>query len=135
MSNICVHAIPDATQPIAIVCPHEGHLRAALPDVDPRTSLGDLCADPKVKALVLKECNAAGKRSGFKSIEFLQSVVLTADEWTTESGLVTAAQKIQRKKIAQKYDAEISVRFFLDLVVSRLSSSLRMHARRLITTD
>ena len=122
MSNICVHAIPDATQPIAIVCPHEGHLRAALPDVDPRTSLGDLCADPKVKALVLKECNAAGKRSGFKSIEFLQSVVLTADEWTTESGLVTAAQKIQRKKIAQKYDAEISVRsFFL------ISSSCRVY--------
>ena len=135
MSNICVHAIPDATQPIAIVCPHEGHLRAALPDVDPCTSLVDLCADPKVKALVLKEYKAAGKRSGFKSIEFLQAVVLTADEWTTESGLVTAAKKIQRKKIAQKYDAEISVRFFfLDfVVVSRLSSSLR--ARRIITTD
>jgi long-subunit acyl-CoA synthetase (AMP-forming) len=113
VSNICVHAIPDATQPIAIIFPHEVNLRAALPDEDPRTSLADLCADPKVKALVLKECNASGKRSGFKSIEMLQDVVLTADEWTPESGLVTAAQKLQRKKIAQRYDAEILVRFFV----------------------
>ena len=115
MLNICVHATPDATQPIAIIFPHEGHLRAALPDEDPRTSLGDLCANPKVKALVLKECNATGKKSGFKGIEMLQAVVLTADEWTPESGLVTAAQKLQRKKIAQRYDAEISVRFFLSI--------------------
>jgi long-chain acyl-CoA synthetase len=92
--DICVHAIPDATRPIAIVFPYEGHLRVALPDVGPHTSLGTLSADPKVKALVLKVCNALGKRSEFKSIEFLQAVVLTADEWTPESGMVTAAQKI-----------------------------------------
>ena len=61
---------------------------------------------------MLKECNATGKKSGFKGIEMLQAVVLTADEWTPESGLVTAAQKLQRKKIAQKYEAQISVRFF-----------------------
>ena len=55
MLNIYVHAIPDAMQPIAIISPHKGHLRAALSDVDPRSSLGDLCADPKV-ALMPKEC-------------------------------------------------------------------------------
>jgi long-chain acyl-CoA synthetase len=91
------------------------HLRAALPGEDSRTSLADLCAKPTVKALVLKECNATGKKSGFKSIEMLQAVVLTADEWTPESGLVTAAQKLQRKKIAQRYDAEVLVRFFLSI--------------------
>ena len=118
MSNICVHATPDATQPIAIIYPHEVHLRAALPDEDPRTSLGDLCANPKVNALVLKECNAVGKKSGFKGIEMLQAVVLTADEWTPESGLVTAAQKLQRKKIAQRYDAEISVRLIFSSLIA-----------------
>ena len=115
VSNLCVHATPDATQPIAIIVPHEGHLRAALPEEDPHISLADLCAKPKVKALVLKECNAAGKKSGFKGIEMLQGVVLTTDEWTPESGLVTAAQKIQRRKVAQRYDAEIKVRGFFPL--------------------
>jgi long-chain acyl-CoA synthetase len=117
VSHLCVHATPDATQPIAIIVPHEVHLRAALPDEDPQISLADLCAKPKVKALVLKECNAAGKKSGFKGVEMLQGVVLTVDEWTPESGLVTAAQKIQRKKIAQRYDDQIKVRFSLPLLV------------------
>ena|SRR5258708_5598897 len=106
------YAVPDATQPIAIIYPHEVHLRASLPDEDPHTSLAELCTYSKVEALVLKECNATGKKSGFKSMELLQAIVLTADEWTPESGLVTAAQKLQRKKITQRYDAEISVRYY-----------------------
>ena len=115
VSNLCVHATPDATQPIAIIVPHEGHLRAALSDdQDAQTApLADLCRKPKVRALILKECNAVGKKGGFKSIEMLQAVVLTAHEWTPESGLVTAAQKIQRRKVAQAFDAEIKVRFWL----------------------
>ena len=49
--------------------------------------------------------------------------MLTADEWTPESGLVNAAQKkLQRnlKKIAQKYDFEILVRFCSSHIVSAL---------------
>ena len=111
VGNLCVHATPDATQPIAIIVPHEAHLRAALPaDEDPHAPLATLCASAKVKALVLRECNAAGKKSAFKSMEMLQAVILTSEEWTPENGLVTAAQKIQRKKIAQAFDAEIKVR-------------------------
>ena len=34
--------------------------------------------------LVLKERNAAGKRSGFKSIGLILAVILAADEWAPE---------------------------------------------------
>ena len=120
VSNICVHATADATQPIAIIVPHEGHLRASLPDEDPHAPLATLCANAKVNSLVLRECNAAGKKSGFKGIEMLQAVVLTADEWTPESGLVTAAQKVQRKKVAERFDADIKVRLRACVRVQRL---------------
>lgn len=133
VSNLCVHATPEATQPIAIAVPHEGHLRAVLPEEDAHISLADLCARPKVKALVLKECNAAGKKSGFKGMEMLQAVVLTTDEWTPESGLVTAAQKIQRKKIAQKYAAEIKVRRCF--VGFRISKTFRSPLYRRLTAE
>jgi long-chain acyl-CoA synthetase len=62
-----------------------------------------------VVEMVLKECNAVGKKNGFKSMELLQGVILTPDEWTPESGLVTAAQKIQRSKVAKKFEVEIKV--------------------------
>ncbi|KAI0041666.1 acetyl-CoA synthetase-like protein [Auriscalpium vulgare] len=116
VSNICVHATPDAKQPIAVIFPHDHHLRLGLrgldghqePDgVDANADLATLCRDPRVQEFVLKDCNAGGKRSGFKSMEMLQAVILTHEEWTPESGLVTAAQKVQRKKIAEKFDKEI----------------------------
>ncbi|KAF8584406.1 acetyl-CoA synthetase-like protein [Ramaria rubella] len=105
VANICVHANSDARQPIAVIIPHESNLRHALNGTS--TDLAGLCKDPEVQALILRECNAAGKKSGFKSIEILQAVVLTADEWTPHSGLVTPAQKLQRRNIEQRYSAEI----------------------------
>ncbi|KAF9491115.1 long-chain-fatty-acid-CoA-ligase [Pleurotus eryngii] len=128
VANICVHATPDAKQPIAIIFPHEVNLRHALAStspapsmsslssksgkgtnnqVDPNAELAVLCHDSRVRELMLKECNAKGKKSGFKPMETLQAVILTAEEWTPESGLVTAAQKIQRSKIAKKFDHDI----------------------------
>ena len=117
VGNICVHVVPDANQPMALIFPHEANLRHYLATTPPPGLTGDakdtdlhaLCANKAVVGAVLKECNAIAKREGFKSIEILQTVVLTPDEWTPESGLVTAAQKLQRKVITSKYKAEIEV--------------------------
>lgn len=115
MANICVYADAEAKQPIGIIIPHEINLRHALEAksvaVESTTHLSDLCANKAVQDLVLKECNAIGKKNGFKPMEILEAVILTADEWTPESGLVTAAQKVQRSKVAKKFEKEIKVRF------------------------
>lgn len=114
VANICVHASSTAQQPMAIIIPHEAHLRNVLAGkgIDSTGELADLCKKDEVNALILKECNAVGKKNGFKQPELLQSVVLTPEEWTPESGLVTAAQKIQRSKIAATFREEIKVRPF-----------------------
>ncbi|KAF8154265.1 long-chain-fatty-acid-CoA-ligase [Crassisporium funariophilum] len=110
VGNLCVHATQDATNPMAIIIPHEVHLRHFLEGkgFDTSPSLADLCKDPRVQEVMLKECNAVGKKNGFKPMELLQAVVLTPDEWTPESGLLTAAQKIQRAKIAKVFRDEIN---------------------------
>lgn len=113
-----MHATQEAKQPIAIVIPHEQHLRSYLNSkgIDSSHELSDLCDDPKIQAIVLKECNAIGKKNGFKPAELLQAVILTPTEWTPENGFVTAAQKIQRAKIAKKFEKEIKVSFTLLLI-------------------
>ncbi|KAJ7047989.1 long-chain-fatty-acid-CoA-ligase [Mycena amicta] len=91
VANICVHASQDAKAPIAMVYPHEHNLRAALRnanDIDHSQGLTELCADPRVSAVVLKECNSVGKKNGFKQMETLTAVILTAEEWTPERGLL-----------------------------------------------
>ena len=117
VANICVHATPQAKQPMAIIIPNEVHLRHVLEakGIKSDAALDVLCHDPAVQDVVFKECNATGKKGGFKGQELLQAVVLTPDEWTPESGLVTAAQKIQRSKIAKTFKKEIDVRFIFPL--------------------
>jgi long-chain acyl-CoA synthetase len=97
---------------MAIIIPHEAHLRNTLASkaLDSTSSLADLCLNPAVQEVLLKDANAVGKKNGFKANELLQAVVLTPDEWTPETGLVTAAQKIQRAKIAKTFRAQIDVR-------------------------
>jgi len=112
VSNICVHASAEAKQPIAIIIPHEVHLRhmltqRALAGVDATAPLKDLCQGKAVQELVLKECNACGKKNNFRPMEMLEAVILTPDEWTPESGLVTAAQKVQRSRVAKYFEDEI----------------------------
>ncbi|GJJ11355.1 hypothetical protein Clacol_005587 [Clathrus columnatus] len=114
VANICVHAHSEAKQPIAIIYPNEAHLRQTLDSSERYAgltdkSLAELCGDSEISSLVLKECLAIAKKSGFKPIELLQGVILVADEWTPQSGLVTAAQKLQRKKIEEKYKEQINV--------------------------
>ena len=97
---------------MAIIIPNEVHLRHVLQakGIKSDTTFAALCHDPVVHDVVLKECNSIGKKNGFKAQELLQAVVLTPDEWTPENGLVTAAQKIQRAKIAKTFRDEIKVR-------------------------
>ena len=102
---------------MAIIIPHGEHLRHALegkPGLDAHAPLAELCRNRAVADLVLKECNAVGKKNGFKPMELLQAVVLTPDEWTPESGLVTAAQKVQRKKVAEAFEKEIKAVYKID---------------------
>jgi len=110
--NICVYGNENASRPMAIIIPHEAQLRQVLqaqaPEgVNPSASLEELCHNDGVRKLVLDSCNAAGKKSGFKPLEMLETVVLTPEEWTPESGLVTAAQKLQRKKILETFKDEV----------------------------
>jgi long-chain acyl-CoA synthetase len=118
VGNICVYATQHANHAIAIVIPHEPNLRHALsslssssssPSISPDADLATLCENKKVKDLVTKECNSVGKKNGFKPMELLANVVLTAEEWTPENGLVTAAQKINRSAIARHYKEQITV--------------------------
>ncbi|KAG2145440.1 uncharacterized protein EDB93DRAFT_1241111 [Suillus bovinus] len=115
VANICVYADAEAKQPIAIIIPHEVNLRQALEaksiPADASAPLSDLCTNKVVQDLMLKECNGIGKKNSFKPMEILEAVVLTAEEWTPESGLVTAAQKVQRSKVAKKFEKEIKAAY------------------------
>lgn len=112
IAMICVYASQDADQPIAIAVPHESNLRAALTSapiagVDPKAPLTQLCGNEEVRKLVAKACNDAGRKNKFKAAELLRGVVLAPEEWTPESGILTAAMKVNRAVVSKRWREEI----------------------------
>ncbi|KAL8278789.1 hypothetical protein RQP46_008858 [Phenoliferia psychrophenolica] len=108
ISNICIYADSQANKAMAIIFPHEGNLKS-LASLAPEShgDLALLCKNQAVRDAVLKELNLVGKKAGLKPLETMQTVVLTPEEWTPQNGLMTAAQKLQRKAIEKKYKPEI----------------------------
>ncbi|GAA6033437.1 hypothetical protein JCM8097_001393, partial [Rhodosporidiobolus ruineniae] len=119
ITNIMVHADPNANRPMAIVVPHEPNLRALLkqrgaelgvPDVD-KADWVDVCRNDKVRKAVLDDLNAVGKKAGLKPLEQLQTVLISPEEWTPQNGYLTAAQKLQRKIITKHFEQDIKANY------------------------
>ncbi|ODO08424.1 long-chain acyl-CoA synthetase [Cryptococcus wingfieldii CBS 7118] len=109
VANGAVIANGEHNKPAMVVVGHPQNL----PAFAKKNGLGDsedlehLCTDEKVVEAALKELNAVGKKAGLKGMELLEAIVLVADEWTPESGFLTAAQKLQRKTIDKHYEDRI----------------------------
>jgi long-chain acyl-CoA synthetase len=98
--------------------PHEKNLRHALqssgnPSLAQKSTedLKDLCKEEEVRKFILKACNDLARKNKFKQAEMFTTVILSAEEWTPESGLVTAAQKVNRGAVSKKFKEEIKVGF------------------------
>ncbi|KAI8096555.1 uncharacterized protein BX664DRAFT_291492 [Halteromyces radiatus] len=107
--NLCVYANSLLPRPVALVVPVEAAVRQLAIDhgVNDEKDWTRLCEHPTVKTAVLKSLLDLGKSAGLKPAEFLFDITLCSEEWTTESGLLTAAQKIKRQDIVKKYKTEL----------------------------
>ncbi|KAI8624536.1 AMP-binding enzyme [Xylariaceae sp. FL1651] len=108
VGNICVYADHNKAKPIAIIVPAEPALKKMASDNSiPGNSLEELVHNKKLKSLVLKELQSAGRAGGLSGIEIIEGVALSDEEWTPQNGLVTAAQKLNRKGILNKYKDQV----------------------------
>ncbi|KAL2120416.1 hypothetical protein VTJ04DRAFT_4443 [Mycothermus thermophilus] len=109
VGNICVYADVSQAKPIAIIVPLEPALKKLASSIGVSgDSLETLVHDKKLQAAVLKELQAAGRAGGLSGIEIIEGVVVVEDEWTPQNGLVTAAQKLNRRGILEKYRKEVN---------------------------
>ncbi|KAL4965649.1 long-chain fatty acid-CoA ligase FAA1 [Aspergillus stella-maris] len=108
VANICVYAAEDQDKPVAIIVPVELALKSlAKENGIEGDTVETLVHNEKLKGIVLKQLQTAGRASGLKGIEIISGLVLSDEEWTPQNGFMTAAQKLQRKKIVSKHQKEI----------------------------
>ncbi|KAK3398612.1 hypothetical protein B0T20DRAFT_213590 [Sordaria brevicollis] len=109
VANICVYADQERSKPIAIIVPAEPALKKLASSIGVKgDSLEELVHNKKLQAAVLKELQNAGRAGGLSGIEIIEGVVVSDEEWTPQNGLVTAAQKLNRKGILNKYRKEVT---------------------------
>ncbi|KAI1095927.1 acetyl-CoA synthetase-like protein [Rostrohypoxylon terebratum] len=112
VANICVYADQSKAKPIAIIVPAEPALKQLAADNGIQgASIEELVHDKKLNGIVLRELQNAGRAGGLSGIEIIEGVALSDEEWTPYNGLVTAAQKLNRKGILQKYEKEVKAAY------------------------
>eukprot|EP01102_Stenamoeba_stenopodia_P022800 TRINITY_DN9638_c0_g1_i1.p1 TRINITY_DN9638_c0_g1~~TRINITY_DN9638_c0_g1_i1.p1 ORF type:complete len:691 (-),score=170.11 TRINITY_DN9638_c0_g1_i1:120-2192(-) len=109
VESICVHGNSQKPFPIAIVHPSKPALThwAEANGLDAHDWEG-LCHNKKAEAEVLSSITAVARKSQLKSFEVVKAVILSAEEWLPENGLMTAAMKLKRQAIEEKFKKEIA---------------------------
>lgn len=104
VANLCVYASPSHAKPVAIVNPVPAVLCKLAKEIgEANDDYMELCGNPKVQSAVCNMLKSVGKQHGLQGIELIQGVVLSDDEWTPQTGLVTNAQKLNRKALTERF--------------------------------
>lgn len=68
----------------------------------------DMCDDETITVAVCEALQAHGKKAGLHRSEIPMRCKLVKEEWTPDSGFVTAAMKLRRKNIQDHYMSDIN---------------------------
>nr|XP_036586959.1 amp-binding enzyme [Colletotrichum truncatum]KAF6797689.1 amp-binding enzyme [Colletotrichum truncatum] len=109
VQNIMIYGDGEHSRAIAVIAPNEKVLteEAQKLGVDQH----DMHTNRKVVDAVLKDLVSAGRKAGLSGLEIIAGVVLVEEEWTPDSGLVTATQKLNRRVIKDKYKQRMEAAF------------------------
>ncbi|CAM1501802.1 Fc.00g037860.m01.CDS01 [Cosmosporella sp. VM-42] len=107
--NVMVEADFNYSRPIAIIMPNEKVVieEAKKLGIDEH-NIHSMHHNSKLRSFVLKDLQTTGKRAGLSGMEIVSGVVITDEEWTPPSGLVTATQKLNRRVIREKFKADLA---------------------------
>ncbi|KAG0056521.1 hypothetical protein BGZ83_004544 [Gryganskiella cystojenkinii] len=65
------------------------------------------CADPRVKAMLLKDLSLFGRESDLKGFEILKNIHVVSEQFSIENDLLTPTFKLKRHQAKEKYSVEI----------------------------
>ncbi|KAK9728288.1 AMP-binding enzyme [Popillia japonica] len=109
VDNICVYGDSSKQYCVALVVPHQQKIMELVEKRGiPVSSFEEACSSPTVELLVLQELAEHGKKCRLEKFEIPAAVKLCKEVWSPDMGLVTAAFKLKRKDIQERYQHEIN---------------------------
>lgn len=108
VENICVTGSGFHSYLVALVVPNQRQLSILARDLGkPKMTYTEMCLDPDIANAATSQIREHGKKCQLFGAELPAKIKLCSDEWTPESGLLTAAFKLRRNKIQQHYQHAI----------------------------
>ncbi|KAF2347956.1 AMP-dependent synthetase/ligase [Trinorchestia longiramus] len=118
IDNVCVFAdvLPDHVVAVVVPVPEVllkiGKQEAATSLTNPSLdNMAHLYTNRHINKVVLSMIQDHGKSCDLSKWEIPAAVYLTSDCWNPESGLVTAALKLRRKQLLQRYQDQVKVMY------------------------
>lgn len=104
VDNVCVYADPTKLFAVALLTANPEQLKTIVQKNGIEwTNLEEMCCNPQVEKIVLAEIQKHSVKCHLEKFEVPQALKLVSEVWTPDMGLVTAAFKLKRKNIQEKY--------------------------------
>lgn len=108
VENIMVHADPFHSYCVALVAPSHKEVEAwARKSGMQYEDFSELCQNSHIIKEVQQSLAKAGREAKLDKFELPAKIVVLPDPWTPEAGLVTAALKIKREQLKNKFKDEL----------------------------
>ncbi|KAF7269240.1 acyl-CoA synthetase long-chain isoform X2 [Rhynchophorus ferrugineus] len=108
VDNICVYGESTQLYCVALVVPNQPQLMELATKLGlGEKSFEELCDLPEMEKAVCAELADHGKKGKLEKFEIPQAVKIVAEVWSPDMGLVTAAFKLKRKDIQERYQCEL----------------------------
>ena len=116
VESVCVVVRSDQIFSTAIIVPDKTNLNKFAQDALRKTGFTpeQLCEDTSVKSALCKDLLTFGLSNGLEKFEIPKKICLVLDEWTPESGLITAASKLKRKEVEKFYQSHIEKMYSIE---------------------
>ncbi len=111
MDNICVCGGTFSNDLIAIITPNHKSLTQLAENLGKKESMIKLCEDPDIVKKVYSSLAQTGRSAKLSKKEIPIKIKLVIDEWSPDNDMLTAAMKLKRKNVQNKYKKQIDKLF------------------------
>jgi len=109
VENVCIYGESSKSYCVALLVPDQNQLKALAEKLDKTTlDFETQCSDKDLTYAVLRELQQHGKKYKLEKFEIPGGVTMVKEIWDPESGLVTAAFKLKRRPLQDKYQDDIN---------------------------
>jgi len=121
MPQIFLHGDSLHSMTVAVVVPNPDAVRGWARDNSRDGTMTDLCNDPQLREVIMRDMVAKGKASGLQGFEIPRAIHLEPEPWTP-ADLLTPSLKLKRADAAKRY------RGVIDSMYDVLEPGARAHA-------